>query len=222
MEKIQAHKEFSGLVCLFHWIRAFSIFGLLASGFYIAYPFLQPSANPTPTGFLQAYIRSAHLILGFLLIGVSIFRLYLFIFDKKSALERESAKSLRDVKVWLGVVGSYLFIAKHPHIKGAYNPLQFVVYFGLAILVLLICLTGISLYINVYHVGLGGALAPYFKWVEVLCGGLANVRVLHHLVTWGFVLFIPVHIYLAVWNSIKYPNGGVDGIVSGIRYVKQS
>lgn len=216
----KAFQEFSGLVCLFHWIRAFCIFALIATGFYIAIPFLQPSISSQPTNFLQAYIRSIHLIAGFALIGVSFFRLYLFLFDRKSSFERESVSQLKDPKVWLSVIGSYLWISKHPHIKGAYNPLQFITYFTLAVLVLLICITGISLYINVYHSGLGGSLAPYFKWVEVACGGLANVRVIHHILTWAFVVFIPMHIYLVVWNSIKYPNGGVDSIVSGIRYQK--
>lgn len=218
--KYTAFQEFSGLVCAFHWIRAFSIFALIATGFYIAYPFLQPKISPEPVNFLQAYIRSTHLICGFALIGVSFFRLYLFIFDQKSAFERESISQLKNPKIWLSLIGSYLWLSKHPHIKGAYNPLQFVTYFGLAVLVLLISLTGISLYINVYHEGLGGMLMPFFKWVEVVCGGLANVRAIHHILTWAFVIFIPVHIYLAVWNSIKYPNGGVDGIVSGIRYQK--
>ncbi|MCE3039340.1 Ni/Fe-hydrogenase, b-type cytochrome subunit [Helicobacter anatolicus] len=216
-----AEEEFSGFVRAFHWIRAFSIFGLIFTGFYIAYPFLQPNFNATPTGFLQGYTRSIHLILGFLLIGISIFRLYLFIFDKKSAPERRSFCQFYKPKIWLGVIGSYLWISRHPHIKGAYNPLQLVVYFGLAVLVLIVSITGIALYINVYHNGLGGILEHYFKWVEVMCGGLANVRVIHHLATWAFILFIPVHIYMAVWNSIKYPNGGVDGIVSGVRYHKE-
>lgn len=220
LEKFSSHEEFSGLVRLFHWIRAFAIFGLIATGFYIAYPFLQPNPNHEPVGFLQAIIRSWHLFLGFALIGVSFFRLYLFIFDKKSKLERESFSQFGDIKVWIGVILSYLWIGHHPHIKGAYNPLQIVVYFSLAVLVLLISLTGISLYTHVYHSGLGGALAPCFKWVELVCGGLANVRVIHHILTWAFVIFIPVHIYLAVWNSIKFPNGGVDSIVSGKRYQK--
>lgn len=216
----RALREFSPLVCLFHWIRAFSIFALIATGFYIAYPFLQPKVSSEPVNFLQAYIRSIHLIVGFMLIGVSFFRLYLFLFDRKSSFERASIAQLKEPKVWLSVIGSYLWISKHPHIKGAYNPLQFVTYFILAVLVLLVSITGIALYINVYHNGLGAMLMPFFKWVEVVCGGLANVRVIHHILTWAFIIFIPVHIYLAVWNSIKYPNGGVDGIVSGIRYQK--
>ena len=168
--------------------------------------------------YLQAYIRSVHLIMGFVLIGISFFRVYLFIFDKKSLPERVSFAQVKQPKVWLDTIRAYLFIGSHPHIDGAYNPLQFTTYLCLGILVLLISLTGVVLYYNVYNDGLGAILESCFKWVEVLFGGLSNVRDLHHMLTWAFVIFIPVHIYLAVWNSVKYPNGGVDAIVSGMRY----
>ncbi|PAF52601.1 Ni/Fe-hydrogenase, b-type cytochrome subunit [Helicobacter sp. 13S00477-4] len=219
-QEFQVEKEFSGLTRIFHWIRAFSIFGLIFTGFYIAYPFLQPDSNPNPTNFLQAYIRSWHLFLGFALIGVSIFRLYLFIFDRDSKPERISFAQCLSIKIWIDQIKTYLWIGKHPHIKGAYNPLQFVTYFALAILVLIISLTGIVLYYNVYHNGLGAILQTSFKWFEVMCGGLPNIRLIHHIATWGFIIFIPVHIYMVIWNSIKYPNGGADAMISGLRYKK--
>lgn len=39
MNKVVLHKEYSGFVRFFHWVRALSIFALIATGFYIAYPF---------------------------------------------------------------------------------------------------------------------------------------------------------------------------------------
>jgi len=219
--EFKAHKEFSGLTRILHWIRAFSIFGLICSGFYIAVPFLQTTPSIEPNVFVQAYIRTIHLILGFILIGISFFRLYLFLFDKNGSLEeRRSFKQFLQPNMWISQVKTYLWIGKHPHIDGAYNPIQFASYFILGILVLLISLTGVSLYANVYHSGLGEILGVCFKWVEVVCGGLANVRAIHHILTWAFIIFIPVHIYMAVWNAVKYPNGGIDAIVSGVRYQK--
>ena len=218
-KEFMAPEEFSLLTRIFHWLRAFSIFALIITGFYIAMPFLQTTPSGEPTGFTQGYVRSLHLICGFVLIGISIFRVYLFFFDKDGCSEeRRSFSQFLQPQVWIEQVKTYIWIGKHPHIDGAYNPLQFATYFFLGVLVLLISLTGVALYGNVYHSGLGGVLGACFKWVEVVCGGIANVRVIHHILTWAFIVFIPVHIYLAVWNSVKYPNGGVDSIVSGVRY----
>lgn len=210
-------QTFSPLVRLFHWIRAFSIFFLIFSGFYLAYPFLTPEANSEPTGFLYALFRSWHIMVGFLLISVSFFRLYLF-FTAKSEMERVSAKELFNGKIWLGQIKNYLFIGAHPQIKGVYNPLQFFAYLTLAILVLIISLTGVILYYNVYHNGLGGVLMVCFKWLEVALGGLANVRMIHHITTWAICIFIPIHVYMAVWNAVKHPDGGADSIIGGYRY----
>ena len=241
-KELHMHEEFSGLTRIFHWLRALCIFALIATGFYIAYPFIAPSSSmeqatiegviaaqvvaqeqvlATNNSFLQAYIRSVHLIMGFVLIAISFFRVYLFFFDKKSLPERISFRQALQPSVWIKQVKTYIFLGNHPHIDGAYNPLQFATYFFLGVMVLLISLTGVVLYYNVYDDGLGGILKACFTWFELLCSGLANVRDLHHILTWVFVIFIPVHIYLAVWNSVKYPNGGVDSIVSGMRYTDE-
>lgn len=212
------HLTFSPAVRLFHWIRAFSIFFLIFSGFYIAYPFLAPEPNGEPTNFLYALFRSWHIMVGFLLISVSFFRLYFYIFVSKNANERVSARDLLNTRLWIAQIKNYLFLGPHPHIHGVYNPLQFFSYLMLAILVLIISLTGVVLYYNVYHDGLGAILATCFKWFEVLCGGLANVRQIHHITTWAICIFIPIHVYMAVWNAVKQPDGGVDSIVGGYRY----
>ncbi|RAX53825.1 Ni/Fe-hydrogenase, b-type cytochrome subunit [Helicobacter sp. 16-1353] len=205
-------------VRFFHWVRAFSIFFLIFSGFYIAYPFLTPNPNPEPTGFLIATFRSFHVIAGFLLISVSIFRLYLFLSTTRKTNEKVYASDLFSAKMWIGQIKNYLFMGAHPHVKGVYNPIQFFAYLILAILVLIISLSGVILYYNVYHNGLGAILEPCFKWLEVAVGGLANVRKIHHITTWAIIIFIPVHVYMVVWNAVKHPDGGADSIVGGYRY----
>lgn len=220
-KEIKQHLEFGAATRFLHWIRAFMIVFLVASGFYIAYPFLQPDASGEPDIFLQAYNRAFHCIAGFVLIAASIFRVYLFFFAPSSKPERISFWQLLNPLVWLRTIGAYLFIAKHPHIKGAYNPLQFTTYFVLGLVTLVICLTGVNLYANVYHDGLGGIMGACFSWVDVVCGGLANVRAIHHIATWIFIIFVPVHVYLVIWNSVRYPNGGADAMVSGIRYSEE-
>ena len=213
--------EFSILTRIFHWIRAFAIFLLIATGFYIAYPFLAPEINAEPTGFLYALMRSWHQIFGFILIAVTIFRFYLFIFTKECKLERKSFADFFNPIIWIKILKTYLLIGGHPHMKGAYNPLQLATYIGVMFLILAISLSGLVLYANVYHEGLGGFIAPAMKPFEVLCGGISNVRAIHHILTWAFCIFIPIHIYMASWNATKFHGSGIDTIVSGVKFEKE-
>ena len=73
--KYKSVLEFSKLTRIFHWIRALAIFALIATGFYLAYPFL--SANPDYE--IYSLSRIWHISIGFLLIAISIFRISLFL-----------------------------------------------------------------------------------------------------------------------------------------------
>ncbi|GAA8195647.1 Ni/Fe-hydrogenase, b-type cytochrome subunit [Helicobacter pylori] len=221
MNKVVLHKEYSGFVRFFHWVRALSIFALIATGFYIAYPFLQPNSSFYKGVYLlQAYVRSFHVMFGFLLISALIFRTYLF-FTKESLMERRSFGQLLSPKAWIDQMKAYFLISGKTHTKGLYNPIQLVAYFTLVVLIVLMSLSGVVLYYNVYHAGLGAFLASAFKWFEVLCGGLANVRFIHHLATWGIILFVPVHVYMVFFHSIRYESSGADSMINGYGYTKE-
>jgi Ni,Fe-hydrogenase I cytochrome b subunit len=48
---------------------------------------------------------------------------------------------------------------------------------------------------------------------------MQNVRLLHHVLTWFFLIFIPIHIYLAVRADVMERGGTMSSIVSGGRFV---
>ncbi len=220
---IKKHYEFSQWIRITHWVRALTIVILTVTGFYLAYPFIAPAnSGGEPVNFLNALSRAWHIVFGFLLIAVTIGKLYLFVFDKQSSIERASFSDFINPKVWIQQIGYYMLITKHPHGKGVYNPLQFFAYLGVYISIFMISLTGLILYINVYHEGMGGLLWDILKPIEVMLGGLAWVRELHHIFMWVFILFLPVHIYLAVFNSLYGKSGAMDSIISGYRWIKKS
>lgn len=219
---IKKHYEFSSWLRITHWVRALAIVILTGTGFYIAVPFIAPALNGgEPTNFLNALMRSWHIIFGFVLIAVTLGKFYLFFFDKQSKVERVSFWDFINPKVWIGQIKYYLLIGKHPHGKGVYNPLQFVAYVGLYAAVIVISLTGLILYVHVFHEGIGGALYDVLRPVEVMMGGLAMVREIHHIAMWVFILFLPVHVYMAVFNSIYGQTGAMDSIFSGFRWNKE-
>lgn len=213
--------EFSIGLRLTHWIRAVAIALLVLSGYYLSYVFAQPEISSTPTLFLQAKVRMWHQIIGFVLIACFAYKFYLFFFDKLSRKEWISIVDFLNPFVWIKQIKYYLFMGKHPHLKGVYNPLQFASYFFFYVVLALICLTGLVLYVHVYHEGLGGLLYEPMRAVEAYMGGLANVRTVHRVCMWVIMFFVVVHIYMAVFNAVKGRNGAMDAIVSGYKYVKE-
>ena len=213
--------EFSAGLRWTHWIRVFSIIALTVTGFYLAYVFVAPTASDEPVLFLNAKFRMWHQIAGFLLIAVTLFKTYLFLTDRVSLKERISILDFLSPKIWFQQIRYYLFMGEHPHVRGVYNPLQFAAYILLYGMIFVICITGLILYVHVYHEGLGGFLYDYMRPLEVMMGGLAMVREIHHIAMWGILIFTPIHIYLAIFNSIMGKEGSMDSIISGSKFVKK-
>ncbi|TQR34486.1 Ni/Fe-hydrogenase, b-type cytochrome subunit [Campylobacter sp. MIT 99-7217] len=212
--------EFSIGLRATHWLRAVSIVILVGTGFYLSYVFQSPLSTGEPTNFMQAKYRFVHEVAGFVLIACVIFKVYLFFFDKMSVKERNSFKEALDPKAWIEQIKFYLFIGKYPHHKGCYNPLQFATYTFFYAIMFGIILTGLILYVHVYHEGLGGMLYDLLRPFEAMFGGLAEVRTYHRIFMWVIIIFLPVHIYMAVFNALKGRDGSLDAIFSGYKYIR--
>jgi len=218
---MEREQEFTSLYRWQHWIRALSIVVLTVTGFYIASPFVSPIPNPEPTNFMQGLFRSWHEIFGFVMMAVVLFKAYLFFFSKRYRAEIGSIKDFFSPKVWAQQIGYYLLISKHPHLRGTYNPLQFMAYVGFYILMILLILTGLILYAHSYHSGFGGMIYDSMMSLEVMLGGLAWVRELHHIAMWGVLLFVAVHVYMAIYNAVFGKDGSMDAIFSGMKWHKE-
>lgn len=210
------HLIFSPAIRVFHWLRALSILVLVITGFYISWPFLvAPETNDIQ---VQSYIRFAHLVFGFVLTAVTLVRVYLFFFSK-SDIERRSFKDVMSPKSWITQLKSYMW-SGHLDKAGIYGPLQFMTYLAISVVAIFICITGLALYANVYHQGMGGAIWEISNWFIAQMGGLAPVRTWHHYLTWVFIIFTLIHVYMAVWSGIRFKHNSVDSIVSGYDYHK--
>lgn len=200
---------------ILHWIRAIVITGLAITGFYIAMPFL--SSGGSSDRLIYAEWVSWHVILGFILISAGILRIFLFFFGKDSGSELRSLKDEFSLKSWIIQLKSYFFIGELRK-KGLYGPLQFLSYSVIMLLVVMSSLTGLILYVHLYHQGLGGVLYEPMKVVEMWMGGLATVRLIHHITMWGFLIFIPIHVYMVIWSAIRFKHAAMDVMFTGYDY----
>ena len=66
----------------------------------------------------------------------------------------------------------------------------------------------------------GGLWYTLFGWVVPLLGGIQVVHFVHHILTWAFLIFIPIHIYLALRADLLERTGTMSSIFSGGRFVR--
>jgi Ni/Fe-hydrogenase 1 B-type cytochrome subunit len=64
-----------------------------------------------------------------------------------------------------------------------------------------------------------GILWWAFGWLGNALGGMQNVRFVHHVMTWAFLIFVPIHVYLATRADLLERSGSISSIFSGGRFV---
>ena len=219
MENIVPKKHWSVAIRLNHWAMAVVIFVLIGTGFLIAYPFTLPT-GATWQKFSVGEIRFWHVLFGVLLGFLFIWRVYLAFFSTFKA-DWKDFLAFTNIPCTIKQVRFYLLIDKKgPSHEECYGPMQSLAYLGLMGMVFCILITGLILMGAGYHAGLTGWIYAILKPIENLLGGLATVRYIHHVFTWGFVLFIVVHVYMAFWYDAVLKEGTLSSMVSGYMFEK--
>jgi Ni/Fe-hydrogenase 1 B-type cytochrome subunit len=219
MEQITPKKEWSVAIRYNHWIMAVLIFVLIATGFYIAEGI--PLSNEADVREMTVALF-LHILFGLFLVYVFIWRVYLMFFSRFHA-DWKDFFAFTNIKNFIKQIKFYLLISKEPpEHTHLYGPLQSLAYGGLLAMVFLIVVTGLILTGAAgYHGGLTGIFYKILKPVETMMGGLAIVRLIHHILTWCFVLFIVVHIYMAFWYDVIFKEGTVSSMISGLVFRKE-
>jgi Ni/Fe-hydrogenase 1 B-type cytochrome subunit len=202
---------------LMHWAAALSIVVLVVSGFWIGRPYFMGNAQSTST-FGTQYMRLAHFVAGMVLTATGIVRIYWLVAGNR--FERFPALfpiRLRDMKNLVKQARFYLFMPPKnmPEYIG-HNPMAQVSYTTVYIATLLMVLTGFALYTTTHP---NGWMYGIFYPVTTIMGGLQNVRLVHHVATWFFLIFTPAHIYLAMRADVVERGGGISQIISGGKFV---
>jgi Ni/Fe-hydrogenase 1 B-type cytochrome subunit len=165
--------------------------------------------------FFMGEVRFWHILFGVVLSFLFLWRLYLAFFSRFHA-------DWKDFLAWTNWKNSirqvrfYLLVSKEPpEHTHLYGPLQSLAYAGLLAMVLLIVLTGMILMGAGYGAGLTALVYKMVKPFENWMGGLAAVRWIHHILMWGVILFIAVHVYMAFWYDVIFKEGTVSSMISG-------
>jgi Ni/Fe-hydrogenase b-type cytochrome subunit len=203
-----------------HWVAALCIAVLAVTGLYIGKPYFMTSGD-TSSHFLMGWVRFVHFAAAGVLVATGIIRVYwLFMgnrFERWGALfpvrRRDWVNLWRTIKFYLMIDPE-----KAPHYLG-HNPLQQLAYTAVYGVAALIVLTGFAMYGQSDPTGF---FFPVFNWVNTLLGGSQVTRFVHHVSTWVFLIFLPIHIYLAIRADHVERTGTISSIISGGRFIDVS
>ncbi len=176
-----------------HWLHLLSLFVLIFTGIYIHFPWF-PGA--------MGVMRQWHFVSMWIFIATTVVRVYWAFFGTGSAPRGSTVKE-RDADFFLPeaankgeflqTVRYYLFLRRtHPR-SGKYNPLQKAAYNVVPFLVLVQAVTGLAIF---------SPTARYFDALTSAVGGLAQMRALHYLMMFVFIVFLLVHVYLGLAEDI--------------------
>lgn len=205
---------------IWHWVNALAIVVLIVTGYFIGSP--PPSVGGEAYNtFWFGYIRFAHFVAGYILAIGFLGRIYwaivgnhharqLFYFPFwKGSWWREVAFELR----W------YLFLEKHPKKYVGHNPLaQLAMFFFITVGLSFQIVTGFALYAEGQQAG--GWADTLFGWVIPLFGQSMTVHTVHHLAMWWIIIFMIIHIYVAIREDIMSRQSIVSTMISGHRTFK--
>ena len=200
-----------------HWSAALSVVMLVVTGLYIGKPYFMTSGEAS-SHYLMGWMRLLHFSAAAVLVMTAIVRAYwLFKGNRYERLAALFPVRPRDWSNLVKMVRFYLIIRseKAPRYLG-HNPLQQLSYTALYGLAALMVVTGFALY---GQSNPGGLIYNATNWIGALFGGMPVVRFVHHVGTWLFLTFIPIHVYLAIRADHLERTGVVSSIISGGRFV---
>lgn len=225
---IAAHSEpavyvYEAPLRLWHWMNALSITVLALTGWLIGSP-LPTLPGEASDHFLMGYIRFAHFTAGYILAVGFLFRIYWAFVGNHHA--RQAFLPPIFSRAWWGGVWHevkwYAFAAKEPRKYIGHNPLatlfmHFMLIWGSVFMIV----TGFALYGE--GEGMGSWQYTLFSsWVIPLFGQSQDVHTWHHLGMWYILIFVIMHIYVAIREDIMSRQSIISTMISGWRMFKDS
>jgi len=206
-------------VRFYHWVNALCIVILCVTGFIIANPPAIMSGTEASFAFWFGKIRFIHFATAFIFLFNFLFRIYWgFVGNRFSSWKNFIPYRKSQWKEILEIIKvDILQLKKKPIESIGHNALASIIYFGLFLAFLLQCLTGFGLYAQMSK----AFLPKMFAWVVPLLGGDLQVRFIHHLFMWFFIIFAIVHVYLVFYHDYIERRGITSSMIGGWKFIEE-
>lgn len=219
--KITSVYVYEAPVRMWHWINAAAILTLAATGYLIGSPPLTPAGGEASDHFIFGYIRFIHFAAAYIFAIGFVGRIYWAIVGNHHAKQLFILPFLngRWWKEALYELRWYLFIERQPKKYVGHNPLaQLAMFFFITLGMLFMIVTGFGIYAEGEQ--RGSLIDTLFGWVMPLVGDSMALHTLHHLGMWWILIFVMIHIYVAIREDIMSRQSIVSTMISGHRTFK--
>lgn len=207
---------------IWHWTNALAIVVLCITGYFIGSP-MPTLSGEASDHYLMGYIRFIHFAAGYILAIAFVLRIYWFFVGNAVAKEiflHNILKRSYWEELWHEVKW-YMFLVKEPKLYKGHNPLAILSMFWLFILpVIFMIFSGFALY---GEGTLPGSWAHTFfsSWMIPLFGGNSfTLHTWHHVTMWIIIIFVMIHVYVAVREDIMSRQSIISSMISGWRNFK--
>jgi len=203
-------REWNNAYIADHWVRVAAMAILIFTGFFIHWPFIAGG----PGSSIMSTMRFLHFVAAYAFIIGLVIRVYMAFNSRFDADWRDfsimgNLVNVPDILMW------YLFLKKDHKKYRRYNPLQAYAYLGVAFLMILATISGFAIYHGKIFL-LIQAPGP-FNWLNTLIGGESYMRLAHILIMWCFIIFLVIHVYLSIMNSLVKRDESFTSIFTGYK-----
>ncbi|HHH38540.1 MAG TPA: Ni/Fe-hydrogenase, b-type cytochrome subunit [Sedimenticola sp.] len=217
---LKAVYVFEAPVRLWHWLHTFSFLTLALTGYFIANP-LPTLSGEASAHFLMGNIRLTHFIAAWVFTIGFLIRIYWAIVGNCFARQL-FILPIWDRKWWRELwyeIRFYEFLTREQHKTLGHNPLaQSAMFLFNTLGTIFMIGTGFALYSQ--GLGDGSWADRLFGWVIPLMGGGEAVHNWHNLGMWLMLVFVIIHVYMAVRADIISRESSVSTIIGGWRMFK--
>ena len=216
----QAIYVYEAPVRVWHWVHAISIIVLSVTGYFIGQPMASVPGEASDN-FLMGNIRLIHFIAAYVVTIGFVVRIYWAI------VGNHYAREIFILPIWKGVwwrgllyeMRFYLFMTRGIQKRPGRGPLaQLAMFFFNTLITLFMIFTGFALYSE--GLGEGSWADKMFGWVIPLIGSSEAVHNWHNLGMWIMIVFMIIHIYMAIRADIISRQSSISTIIGGWRMYK--
>jgi len=206
----EKQKCWSILLRLYHWAFALSIIFLVVTGFYINSPWTNTMIEGSAS-FPMAWMRYIHFVAGYVFTAAVLARIFLYIFgNAQERITDALPVTGRNIRNMIKTLLLYSYVSDEHDERLGHNVLAGTTYLITIIVAIFQLISGFYM--------LFPEAAFWQGWGVSIFGSQQEARFIHHMLMWWFILFVVVHLYFAVWNDIKSPEGLISSIFTGVKF----